>query len=437
MWSYHPDLLARPAPRYTSYPTAAEFGPLDPAAQAAAIAGLSGPVSLYVHIPFCEAICWYCGCNTSAVGRRERLDRYVEALAGEIAHVGRLLPRGTEVTQVAFGGGSPNALSPARFVELVRDITLAFRLLGNGWSIELDPRLMSEDWELVLRAIGVTRASLGVQTFSPRLQQAIGRVQPDAMIASGVARLRRAGVTSLNFDLMYGLPGQTGEDLEASLARSIALGADRIALFGYAHVPHQIARQRRIDASALPGQEDRFAMAALGHARLVDAGYVAVGFDHFARPGDPLARAAATRRLHRNFQGFSEDRATSVLGLGASAISSFEGLLAQNEKNTGLYRARLQSHGLATALGCARSAEDRRRGAAIEALLCHGSTSLRRLPDAPGLRQRLQPFLDRGLARLAAGRLSILEAGVPYARSIAALLDSYRDSTSARFSPAI
>ena len=319
MWSYYPDLLAVPVPRYTSFPTAAEFSDRVGTADAdSALRSVSGDVSLYVHIPFCEQICWYCGCNTGAANRRQRLSSYLDALHREIALAGVRLDGRIAVRRIAFGGGSPNAIAPTDFVRLVDALTLHVALEDPVWSIEIDPRTLTEEWAQVLGWVGVSHASMGVQTFAPHLQAAIGRVQDDALIARGTEMLRGAGVTSLNFDLMYGLPGQTLADLEATLRRTVELGADRIALFGYAHVPHLIPRQRRIDGSNLPGQAERFAMAQFGYQLLTAEGYVPVGFDHFARPGDPLALAAQNGTLRRNFQGFTDDQAPALIGLGAN-----------------------------------------------------------------------------------------------------------------------
>ncbi|MFA7586253.1 MAG: radical SAM protein, partial [Novosphingobium sp.] len=302
--------------------------------------------------------------------------------------------------------------------------------------IELDPRSLSEEWGQVLGFVGITRASMGVQTFSPRLQAAIGRVQPEEQIVRGTEMLRRSGITSLNFDLMYGLPGQDLADLEHTLERTVALGADRIALFGYAHVPHIIPRQQQIDATGLPDQAERFAMAAFGFDYLTRAGYVPVGFDHFARPGDPLAAAATTGKLHRNFQGFTDDPAPVLIGLGASSISGFPGLLAQNEKNAGRYRMLLSQDVLPTVCGVTRSPADRALGRLIEDLLCGGEARIGK-DRVRRLAPSLAPFIERGLATLAGDALRILPQGLPYARTIAALFDPYRQDSLRRFSSAV
>ncbi len=437
MWPYHPDLLATPVPRYTSFPTAAEFTAAVGAKEAdQALRSVVGDVSLYCHIPFCEQICWYCGCNTGAANKVQRLHNYLDSLHREIALTGARLDGRVSVKRIAFGGGSPNAIAPTDFVRLVDALTLHMSLDNPVLSIELDPRTLTPEWGQVLGGIGVSHASMGVQTFAGELQAAIGRVQPDALIVDATAMLRKAGVTSLNFDLMYGLPGQTMDHLEATLARTIELGADRIALFGYAHVPHMLPRQRRIDASALPGQDARFAMAQYGYDRLTAAGYVAIGFDHFALPGDPMALAARERRVRRNFQGFTDDLAPNLVGLGASSISCFPDLLVQNEKNAGRYRMLLSQDLLPASHGVARSADDRQRGQVISELLCQGEVQVppMLLAEVSG---RIDPFIERGVAELHGATLRIPPAGLPYARTVAALFDPYRQDSLRRFSSAV
>jgi oxygen-independent coproporphyrinogen-3 oxidase len=441
MWSWHPDLLARPVPRYTSFPTAAEFAPLARPGQmeaALAMVPAGAGVSLYLHIPFCKDICWYCGCNTARANRAERLRAYLEALEAELALFAGALPAGCRVERVSLGGGSPNALGPDLLLRLWDRLVGLFPLAAAPVvSVETDPRTLEPDFARALGAIGITRASLGVQTFAPDVQARIGRVQPEAMIARATGMLRDAGVASLNFDLMYGLPGQRREDVLDAIERTARLGADRVALFGYAHVPAVVPRQRRIAADALPTALDRFLMAEAGHALLEAEGYAPAGFDHFARPNDPLAVAAREGRLARNFQGFTDDGSAAVLGLGASAISSFDGLLAQNEKNSGRYRMLALAGRLPATLGVERTPEDRLRARVISDLLCGRAADLATLPPDPSLAASLAPFLERGLATLAGGRLSLPPAAVPYARAIASLFDPYRAHPVARFSSAI
>ena len=425
MWPYHPDLLDKPVPRYTSYPTAADFGPVPATALRDQIAGASGDISLYLHIPFCEKICSYCGCNTGAASRRQRVESYLAALHSEIETVAALLPRDACVKRIAFGGGSPNAIEPGDFIDLVDALHRNFWLEGTEWSIELDPRSLTDIWGEAIAETGISRASMVVQTFAAHCQKAIGREQDDALICRSMDWLRGAGVTSLNFDLMYGLPGQTMEDLADSLEYTRLLGADRIAVFGYAHVPHLVPRQKMIPTDQLPGREARFAMAAMAYDYLCAEGYEAVGFDHFALPSDPLAIATSEGLLRRNFQGFTDDQSEILIGLGASAIHGFPGLIAQNEKNNGRYRM-MASQGLLTAShGIVRSEGDRMRARIIEDILCRGRATL-----APCLLARssgaLAHFAERDLLRLEGMELTLTADGLPYARVIAALFDSYR-----------
>jgi oxygen-independent coproporphyrinogen III oxidase len=435
-WAYYPELLETPVPRYTSYPTAAEF--IDESfeeRQRTALQAVRGTASLYLHIPYCQEICWYCGCNTGAANKTHRLAAYLEALSHEIELVSRNLDPSVRISRIAFGGGSPNAIKPTDFVRLIDRLTLNFRLSNPVISIELDPRSLAPDWFMAVRGIGVIKASLGVQTLDPKIQAAIGRVQPREHIERAVDGLRKAGVSSINFDLMYGLPFQNDEVLADTLDQSIAMGADRIALFGYAHVPHMIPRQKRIDASELPDQRARFRMAAQGHARLTAAGYDAVGFDHFALPGDDLAIAASNGTLRRNFQGFTEDQSPVLIGLGASSISEFPEVFVQNEKNAGRYRMLVGADRLTGRKGVMRNADDRRRGAIITDLLCRGRAVL----DIDLLtmnRERLEPFIRRGLARLDGNSLELLASSEPYARSIAAVFDAWRGGEK-QFSSAI
>jgi oxygen-independent coproporphyrinogen III oxidase len=438
-WTYDPELLATSVPRYTSYPTAAEFtekvGRKD-MEQALASVAADQPLSLYVHIPYCHEICWYCGCNTGAANKSSRLNAYLDALQAEIELVATKLAGRGRVRRIAFGGGSPNAIAPEQFAGLLSNLRTAFLAHDALLSIELDPRSLSAPWFEAIGEAGIHRASLGVQTLEPKVQHAIGRHQPLGLIEIAVQELRRAGVRSLNFDLMYGLPYQGLAELETTLESMIDMRPERIALFGYAHVPHLIPRQRRIDGSALPDAELRFAQAELGHRMLTHAGYDPIGFDHYALAHDPLSLAARQWRLRRNFQGFTDDPAEVMIGLGASAISQFPDLIVQNDKNSGRYRIKTTSGLLPADRGVVRNAEDRRRGRVIEQLLCDGEAEIAPL-FGPELRERLLPFLEHGLATVECGRLRIPDYGRPYARVIASLFDTYRQPAARRFSSAI
>ena len=447
MHRYIPDLASRSVPRYTSYPTAAEFhdrvGVADQAAALAEIAP-SAPVSLYVHIPYCHEICWYCGCNTGAIGRPERMTAYLAALAQEIDAVAARL-RG-RVVAVHFGGGSPNAVPSADFIALTDLLRARFDCAGRlEIAAELDPRTLDRAYCNALAVAGVTRVSLGAQTFARHIQETINRVQPYATVARAVADLRAAGISAVNLDLMYGLPGQTADDLTETLELALDLAPDRIAMFGYAHMPRLLPRQRMIDDTLLPDAAARFEQSALAHDLLTDAGYAAIGFDHFARSGDSLAVAAGEGRLRRNFQGFTDEPGEAIIGLGASSISQYPGLLVQNEKHVGRYRLRAANGGLAGARGIVRSAGDRLRGDIIERLLCDGSVDLSDLARAHGAclgplhgaLAGLGELAAHGLVRVEGWRVTVPEAGRAYARLVAAAFDVYRQPDAQRFSRAV
>lgn len=444
---FHPDLAARSVPRYTSYPTAAEFTDTVGVRDHEAALGRLTPadrLSLYVHVPYCQEICWYCGCNTGPVGRTSRLDVYVEALIAEIALIAER-SKGV-VHRVHFGGGSPNALTPAQFERVADTIRAHFAGAdGAEWAVELDPRHLDAAFCATLARNGVTRASLGAQTFDLGIQARINRLQPFRLVARCVDELRRAGIGQINLDLMYGLPGQTLDTIARTVTQARALAPDRVAMFGYAHLPRLLPRQRMIDERDLPDVEARFWQSALARDLWLEAGYRAIGFDHYARPDDTLAIAAATGALKRNFQGFTDDDATAVIGLGASSISLFPDLIVQSEKHVGRYRMKAHDGQLATMKGVVRSPDDQRRGALIEQLLCDGRVDLAELGWSPGAATRamddaapqLAPLEQRGLVRRHDHGLEILPAGEPYARLAAVAFDRYRSVQTGRFSQAV
>ena len=429
MWPYLPELIERPVPRYTSYPPATAFRDdvgVEDQQQALNAVAAGTPLSLYLHIPYCQQICWYCGCNTGAAGRTQRLTAYLAALEAEISLVAKMLGGRGKLRRIAFGGGSPNAIDPIDFVRIVDRLVTIF---GAGAtpdiSVEIDPRAFTREWAMTLSIAQVTRVSFGVQSFDPDIQAAIGRIQPVDMIDTCMAALRARGITSVNFDLMYGLPFQTIEKLDATLDEVVRMRPSRIALFGYAHVPQMFPRQRRIDVSALPNAEQRFAQAAHGYDRLVAEGYVPIGFDHFALPGDPLAMAASKGQVRRNFQGFTEDQSDVLIGLGASAISLFPGVIIQNEKNPGTYRDCISDGRLAGARGVRLALEDQRRGVLIEQLLCQLKTRVDSDLVDTQLEAMLTHFVSLGLVERTGDVLSITDQGRPYARNVAAAFDRH------------
>jgi oxygen-independent coproporphyrinogen III oxidase len=440
MWIYRPDLLQRAVPRYTSYPTAVEFHEGVGAQELdSAITALDDDtaISLYAHIPYCRSICHYCGCNTAAANKVQRLTSYLAALETEIAMIGQKLGGRGRVKHIAFGGGSPNAITPIEFVRLVDRMLTIMPADNPAISVELDPRIFNAEWARILGSCGVTRASLGVQSFAENIQRAIGRIQPFAMVEACVNQLRRNGVEAINFDLIYGLPEQTLADLQETLDLTLKLQPSRIALFGYAHLPNVIPRQRQIDSSTLPDEPARFEMAAVGYAKLVAAGYRAIGFDHFARADDPLAIAAERGTIRRNFQGFTEDANPVLIGMGASAISSFPDMIVQNEKNMGRYGMMMSQPRLAATRGVLRTAEDQVRGALIERLLCTGASGPVPEHMASQAQSALQCYMEQGLVHWVDGGVFLAPDAQPYARVVASVFDQYRQQSTANFSNAI
>lgn len=440
MWKYYPELLERPVPRYTSYPTAADFTDdvgSNELEKALANVRLCDEISLYVHIPYCDQICWYCGCNTGRANRSHRLTTYMQALFDEIDLVSAKLDHPGRVNRIAFGGGSPNALDPVIFRSLLTRLQSAFHLDKAIYSIELDPRSHSAEWQDLLNDVKMQNVSLGVQSFDPKVQAAIGRVQPLPMVTDMVAQLRGSGVQSLNFDLMYGLPGQTIDTLGETLEQAVALSPERIALFGYAHIPTLIPRQRQIDDSNLPDARQRFDMAAFGYDFLTCKGYQPIGFDHFAQPDDPLGQAGTNGTVRRNFQGFTDDQSDILIGLGASAISEFSSLIVQNAKNTGRYRAVLANGDLPAALGIKRNDSHQVHGAIIEQVLSNGEADLASLGGAAAFVGPLSPYINRGMIEVVGDRIKLQSSARPYARSIAAIFDQFRGQTTGTFSQAV
>lgn len=429
MWTYYPELAGRAVPRYTSYPTAAEFHDgVDASDMEDAIKGVGADdrLSLYLHIPYCKEICWYCGCNTGAANKIKRLSSYLSALESEVMLLSDRLGSKGKVTRIAVGGGSPNAISQVDFARLVDRVLTLLPCDNPDIAVEIDPRIFSESWSSTLKSCGVSRVSLGVQSFSPEIQRAIGRIQPTEQILNCLSDLRSQGIDAINFDLMYGLPGQTTTELRSTLQTAIEMKPSRVALFGYAHLPSMIPRQKRIDSAQLPDMAARFEMAALGYGMLTNAGYLAVGFDHFALPGDPLANALFHGAVHRNFQGFTDDDSKILIGLGASAISSFPDRLLQNAKNPGRYRMHASAGKFSVERGIKRSADDQIRARIIEQLLCSGRSGAIPPHILKSALPILIPLARKGLFSIDGDFFSLRECARPYARVVASAFDTYR-----------
>ncbi|KQZ99952.1 coproporphyrinogen III oxidase [Mesorhizobium sp. Root157] len=361
-------------PRYTSYPTAPHFSPeIGPAIYADWLASLPGdePVSLYLHIPFCRAMCWYCGCHTTITVRDQPIVDYLGMLRAEIDTVAAKISHPLPVEKVHFGGGTPTIVEPADFIALVDLLRGRFDFTpGAELAVEIDPRTLTSEMAAALGSAGIRRASLGVQSFDPIVQKAVNRIQSEGQTFGTVQALRAHGVDRINFDLIYGLPHQTIRSCVETAVAAAAMRPDRLAVFGYAHVPSFKKHQRMIDETALPDGAARSEQALAIAETLVAAGYRQIGLDHFALPDDDLALAQAAGKLRRNFQGYTTDDCQTLIGFGASAIGRTAQGYVQNEVPLGRYAEHIGAGQLATTKGYLLTAEDRLRADIIERLMC-------------------------------------------------------------------
>jgi oxygen-independent coproporphyrinogen-3 oxidase len=441
-------LAERNVPRYTSYPTAPHFTPaIDAEAYAGWLAALprAATLSLYLHVPFCHALCLYCGCHTKATRRPEPVERYAQRLMTEIDLVAAAIGASEtahRVLHLHWGGGTPSILGMRRIEEITAKLAHAFDLSGiSEHAIELDPRHVSPPLARGLKQIGVNRVSLGVQDFAPHVQQAIGRIQPAAQVELAVGLLRAAGIERINMDLMYGLPRQSIADVVASAERAAAFRPQRLALFGYAHVPWFRTQQRLIDEATLPGPEARITQAQAACDVLRAHGYVAIGLDHFALPEDALAVAQGRGQLHRNFQGYTTDACDALIGFGASAISRLPQGFVQNHVDLATYSRAIEAGRLAAAKGKALTAEDLLRGRIIERLMCDmgvdlGTFAQKAAPFASEV-AALQGLATEGLVRIDEKTITVTDKGRPFIRLIVAVFDAYLPQNDARHSVAV
>jgi oxygen-independent coproporphyrinogen-3 oxidase len=424
-------------PRYTSYPTAPAFSAdVGPEAYADGLArlGAADPVSLYLHIPFCRSMCWYCGCHTSVTRQDGPVADYLDVLSEEIELVSQAAGNDLPVRNIHFGGGTPTIMTPQAFAALMAKLRSAFRFEADcSVAVEIDPRTLSAAMIGALGDNGVDRASLGVQSFDPRVQHAINRMQTLDQTKAAVKGLRENGTSSINFDLIYGLPLQTVRSCLETVRMAVELRPERFSVFGYAHIPSFKKHQRLIDETQLPDASQRNAQAEAIAEELVGAGYVRIGLDHFALPHDPLALASQEGTLRRNFQGYTTDDCETLIGLGASAIGKLPGGYVQNEVAPGRYAERVASGILPTAKGYMLSAEDRLRAKVIEKLMCSFEADLAALSGEAGYdpafltsrNERLAQLLADGVVTLADGRLTVSQQARFMLRAVAAAFDAY------------
>ena len=458
--SVSPELLRRydvAGPRYTSYPTADRFVEAFTAADYAqalqqrrsGAAAMVLPLSLYVHIPFCESLCYYCACNKIITKQHDRAAEYLRYLSREVDLHTAQLGVGQTVTQLHLGGGTPTFLNDAELRELMAMLRRNFSLAPGGeYSIEVDPRTIDASRLDTLAELGFNRLSFGVQDFDPTVQKAVHRVQPAEQVFALVEAARQRGFDSINVDLIYGLPQQTPESFDRTMAQIVELRPDRIALYAYAHLPERFKPQRHIAIAELPGATAKVAMLSRSLAALLAAGYVYVGMDHFALPNDPLAVAKRQGRLHRNFQGYSTQPDCDLIGLGVSSIGRIGPTYSQNAKSLDEYYDCIDHGRFAVVRGLALSRDDLLRRSVIMALMCQGqvqyeSINLAFLIDFGNYfaaeMEVMQDLAEQGLVTLDETGIQVTTNGWFFVRAVAMVFDRYlqADRNRARFSKII
>lgn len=439
-------------PRYTSYPTADRFhAGFGEDAYLAALddcraGGADAPLSLYLHIPFCENICYYCGCNKIITRDHGRSARYVRYLGREMALVAARLGERRPVVQSHWGGGTPTFLDPLEMRQVMAALHRHFDLRADGeHSIEIDPRRVDDERMALLAELGFNRVSLGVQDFDPEVQAAIHRVQPVEDTRRVVEASRRLGFLSISMDLIYGLPHQTAARFGATIERVLEMRPDRLSLYSYAHLPHVFKPQRRIDEAAMPSAGDKLDILVSAMERLTAAGYVYIGMDHFALPDDALAGAQREGRLQRNFQGYATHAGHDQLGFGISAIGAVAGRYVQNARTLDEYYGALDAGRLPVLRGHVSHADDRLRKDIIGALMCHGGLDTAEVGRRHGIdfeatfaaeRVELVALAEQGLVRMSAGRIEVTPLGRLLVRRVAMVFDRYlRDERRATVQP--
>ncbi|MBC8270236.1 MAG: oxygen-independent coproporphyrinogen III oxidase [Rhodospirillaceae bacterium] len=436
-------------PRYTSYPTAPHFSDSVTGAlygQWLAALDPATPLSLYFHIPFCDEMCSFCGCYTKIVKRYDPVADYVGVLLDEIDLVAKTLPGRFKASNLHWGGGSPTMLKGEDWKRIIDHLRVRFDVTPDAAiAVELDPRTASEDYIRALQDAGVNRASIGVQSFDADIQKAINRIQPYEMTAQVIGWLRQHGIDHINMDLMYGLPKQTTDMVIREAELTIGLKPARVALFGYAHVPWMKSHQKLINEDDLPDAGERWQQFEESSAKFIEAGYVAVGLDHFALPDDEMSVALDDGVLQRNFQGYTADLAPAMIGFGASAIGQLSQGYIQNLSPLKQYRESISAGILPIARGIAISDDDRLRGHVIERIMCDLSVDLDEVCDkfsvskatfVPEM-EKLAPLAEDAIITIIGNTITVTETGRPFVRLVAAAFDAYLDSGKGRHSRAV
>jgi oxygen-independent coproporphyrinogen-3 oxidase len=441
--SISPELLARydgAGPRYTSYPTAVEFREDFQEADYLEVLRLAdacgdAPLSVYIHLPFCEHRCTFCGCHSFATTRKHVAAPYLQHLLREFALVAERLPHRRKVAQFHLGGGTPTYLSPDQLQQLVLGFAGHFEFLPKAeLAVEVDPRVTGEDHLAMLAQLGFNRLSIGVQDFSPEVQQAIGRGQTAEQTETLLKRARAHGFAGINFDLVYGLPGQSTESFAQTLSQAVALRPDRLAVYSFAYLPTIRGNQKSIDAATLPNRDTKFRLLAMARDAFLGAGYHAIGMDHFALPSDELALAQCQGRLSRNFMGYAVNPGDDTLGFGVSAIGDVRGALAQNQKMLAPYYRMLDQGHLPIARGYKRTRDDEIRRDAILSLMCNFTVSRSSLESRYGIvfteyfresLNKLDPFVKDGMCRIDDDGVKAIGHGQIFVRNLAMCFDAY------------
>ena len=440
-----------PGPRYTSYPTAVEF--TETFSREALLLDLRAsnrvprPLSLYFHLPFCESLCWFCGCTTVIGRNRDRVDTYLDYLNKELALTAKELHPESRVVQVHFGGGTPNFLSPRQIARLAAMLREHFSVERDAEiGVELDPRRLTPEHVQAFRELGATRASFGIQDFDPAVQQGIHRIQPKVASDRAAGWIREAGYQSLNLDLIYGLPRQTPASFARTLDLALELEPDRLAVFSYAHVPRLKPAQKLLPMAEAPSPEQKLAMLKQGIETLTERGYVYIGMDHFAREDDELAVAQRARMLQRNFQGYSTRAGVDIYAFGISSISQTTTHYRQNEKSLDAYYARLDAGELPVGRARFLTGEDILRRAVIMRLMCDLSLDFRALSRTLAIDftdhfarelAALAGAVADGLVTVDEDALTVTETGRLLIRNLAMTFDAYLDQDEQRFSRTI